>query len=152
MRRFQSPPASSAGILHRRTIADRARSRIEEFEIRGSAEQRSRELSGGNQQKVVLARELSADARLVVAEQPTRGVDVASAQFIYRQLLRQRDEGNAVMVVSVDLDELLTLADRISVIYGGRLISTWRRDDYDVPAMAEAMTGASEPTDPGSPS
>jgi len=152
MRRFQSPPASSAGILHRRTIADRARSRIEEFEIRGSAEQRSRELSGGNQQKVVLARELSGDARLVVAEQPTRGVDVASAQFIYRQLLRQRDEGNAVMVVSVDLDELLTLADRISVIYGGRLISTWRRDDFDVPAMAEAMTGASEATDPGSPS
>lgn len=142
MRRFQSAPASRRGVLRRRVLAERARKRIEEFEIRGSLGQRSRELSGGNQQKVVLARELSSGARLVVAEQPTRGVDVASAQFIYGQLLRQRSQGTSVLVISVDLDELLALADRISVIYGGRSMGTWPRAKFDLAAIAEAMTGA----------
>lgn len=145
MRRFQRAPASRRGILQRATMGKLATARIEEYQIRGSAEQRSHELSGGNQQKLVLARELSADAQLVVAEQPTRGVDVASAQFIYRQLLSQRDDGKSVVVVSVDLDELLVLADTISVMYGGRVMGTWSRDDFDVPAMAGAMTGAGTP-------
>lgn len=142
MRQFQALPVSRAGILRRTAMKENAQRRIAEFEIKGSGDQRSRELSGGNQQKVVLARELSGDARLVVAEQPTRGVDIASAQFIYQQLLKQRDDGKSVLVVSVDLDELLTLADRISVIYGGRIMGTWRRDDFDVSALAAAMTGA----------
>jgi simple sugar transport system ATP-binding protein len=146
MRRFQRPPASRWGVLRWAGIRARSQRSIDAFEILGRTDQPCRELSGGNQQKVVLARELDGGARLVVAEQPTRGVDVASAQFIYAQLLRERDQGNAVVVVSVDLDELLAIADRISVLYGGRLVGTWERAAFDVAAMAEGMTGAATPS------
>jgi len=149
-RRFQSSSESRWGIVNRRRMAARAAKAIAEFEIRGKAEQRARELSGGNQQKVVVARELGSQAHLVVAEQPTRGVDVASAQFIYDQLLQQRDDQRAVVVVSVDLDELLLLCDTISVMYGGRVAGTWQRGDFDTGVMAAAMTGARTATEQAS--
>lgn len=139
MRRLRS--VSRYGLLHRRRIRDLAQHMVANFQIRGRIERPTRELSGGNQQKVVLARELSGEAELIIAEQPTRGVDVASAQFIYSQLLRQRDAGKAVVVISVDLDELLNLADHISVIYGGRIVGSWPRASFDVQTMAERMTG-----------
>ena len=80
-----------------------------------------RSLSGGNKQKVIVARELTQDAQLVVAAQPTRGVDVGSIEFIHRQLVDQRDAGVAVLLVSAELDEVLSLADRVAVIYEGRI-------------------------------
>ena len=80
-----------------------------------------RALSGGNKQKVIVARELTQGARLVIAAQPTRGVDVGSIEFIHRQLVDQRDAGVAVLLVSAELDEVLSLADRVAVIYEGRI-------------------------------
>ena len=79
-------------------------------------------LSGGNQQKVVVARELSRDLRLLVAAQPTRGVDVGSIEFIHKQVVATRDSGIPVLVVSTELDEVVALADRIMVLYRGRIV------------------------------
>ena len=79
-------------------------------------------LSGGNQQKVVIAREFSRDLRLLVLDQPTRGLDVGSIEFIHRQTIAKRDAGTAILLVSAELDEILELSDRIAVIYRGRLV------------------------------
>ncbi len=104
-------------------VSDNARSRIEEFDIRaGGPESTAGSLSGGNQQKVVLARELSRPLRLLIASQPTRGLDVGSIEFVHSRIVRERDNGTAVVIVSTELDEVVALADRIAVMYAGRVV------------------------------
>ncbi len=80
-------------------------------------------LSGGNQQKVIVAREFSRDLKLLVADQPTRGIDVGSIEFIHKQIVAKRDAGTAVLLVSAELDEIMELSDRIGVMYRGRLVA-----------------------------
>ena len=107
-------------VAHRDEFADGA---IREFDIRTpSRETPAGQLSGGNQQKVVLARELSRDLRLLVAAQPTRGVDVGSIEFIHERIIAARDAGVPVLIVSTELDEVYALADRIAVMYRGRIV------------------------------
>jgi simple sugar transport system ATP-binding protein len=84
-------------------------------------------LSGGNQQKLIVAREMSADPKLLLASQPTRGVDIGATEFIYRRLVQARGEGRAVLLVSADLDEVMALSDRIGVMYRGRVIQEFDR-------------------------
>jgi simple sugar transport system ATP-binding protein len=79
-------------------------------------------LSGGNQQKVVVARELSRDVKLLIAAQPTRGVDVGSIEFIHERIMEERDSGRAIVLISTELDEVLSLADRIAVMYRGKIV------------------------------
>lgn len=99
-----------------------AAERIEEFDIRtGSAQAPVSTLSGGNQQKVVLAREMSRSLELLVVAQPTRGVDVGSQEFVHQRIIAERDRGAAVVLVSTELDEVRGLADRIVVLYRGRI-------------------------------
>ena len=81
-------------------------------------------LSGGNQQKMIVAREFSRKPRLLIASQPTRGIDVGSIEFIHQRIIEQRDEGAAVLLVSAELDEIMALSDRIAVMYKGRIIDT----------------------------
>jgi simple sugar transport system ATP-binding protein len=81
-------------------------------------------LSGGNQQKVVVAREFSRPLKLLIASQPTRGVDVGSIEFIHKRIIAERDQGTAVVIVSTELDEIFALADRIAVMYDGRIVAT----------------------------
>ena len=122
--RSESPPFVRAGNLQRGTLADFAdarRSRSSTSAPRASTTHVQR-LSGGNQQKVVLARELSRDLRLFVAAQPTRGVDVGSIEFIHKRIVAARDSGVPVIVVSTELDEVAALADRIMVMYRGRIV------------------------------
>ena len=96
---------------------------VEQFDVRTpSASTLASKLSGGNQQKVVVARELSKDAPLLIASQPTRGVDVGSIEFIHEQIVAQRDEGKAVVLISTELDEVISLADRIAVMYRGKIV------------------------------
>jgi ABC-type uncharacterized transport system ATPase subunit len=96
---------------------------IAEFDIRTpSAETFAKQLSGGNQQKVVVARELSRELKVLVASQPTRGVDVGSIEFIHEQIIAARDAGKSVLIISTELDEVLALADRIAVMYRGRIV------------------------------
>ena len=83
---------------------------------------RAATLSGGNQQKVVIAREFARDLRLLVLDQPTRGLDVGSIEFIHRQAIAKRDAGTAILLISAELDEILELSDRIAVIYRGKLV------------------------------
>ncbi|CAH0213308.1 ABC transporter ATP-binding protein [Microbacterium sp. Bi128] len=121
--RADGAPFVKGGTLQLSTLADFAREKVTEFDVRTpSIETPVGRLSGGNQQKVVLARELSRDLRLFVAAQPTRGVDVGSIEFIHKRVIETRDAGVPVIVVSTELDEVTALADRIMVMYRGRVV------------------------------
>jgi simple sugar transport system ATP-binding protein len=116
-------PFSHGGALAMATIAEHATTQVEQFDVRtGSIEAPMSSLSGGNQQKVVLARELSRELRLLLASQPTRGVDVGSIEFIHERIVAERDKGTPVIIVSTELDEVTALADRIAVMYRGRFV------------------------------
>ncbi|MER7267960.1 ABC transporter ATP-binding protein [Micromonospora carbonacea] len=120
---YDRPPFGKGLSLQPDAIASSARERIEQFDVRTpSADAPVGTLSGGNQQKVIVARELSRPLKLFIAAQPTRGVDVGSIEFIHSRVIRERDVGTAVLVVSSELDEVIGLADRIAVMYRGRVI------------------------------
>ena len=121
--RTNSAPFVKGGSVQLRTRDEFAREKVDEFDIRTqSIETHAGRLSGGNQQKVVLARELSRDLRALVASQPTRGVDVGSIEFIHKRIVATRDAGVPVVVVATELDEAVALADRILVMYRGRIV------------------------------
>ena len=104
-------------------LIERARRLIKEFDVRGGGPQtHASALSGGNQQKVILAREIDRDPTVLIAAQPTRGLDVGAIEFVHRRLVEERDEGRGVLLVSLELDEVLSLADRILVIYEGEIV------------------------------
>jgi simple sugar transport system ATP-binding protein len=123
---YHRPPYSRFGVINRGAIAKRAAKLIPEFDVRAtSATAHVSTLSGGNQQKVIIAREFSQDELvLLVADQPTRGLDVGSIEFIHKQIVARRDEGTAVLLVSAELDEIMELSDRIGVMFRGRLVAT----------------------------
>jgi simple sugar transport system ATP-binding protein len=117
------PPFASGAALRPAAIRENATARVAEFDVRtSSVDAPASTLSGGNQQKVVLARELSRPLRLFLASQPTRGVDVGATEFIHKRIVEVRDKGLPVVIVSSELDEVLALADRIAVMYRGRVI------------------------------
>jgi general nucleoside transport system ATP-binding protein len=116
-------PNSKWGWLFPRRLVERAQGLIKDFDIRGGGPRAHAEtLSGGNQQKVVVAREVARDPRVLVAAQPTRGLDVGAIEYVHRRLVTERDRGRAILLVSLELDEVLSLADRILVIYEGRIV------------------------------
>ena len=116
-------PAASRGQLNRSYISENATTLVKEFDVRTqSIEANSSSLSGGNKQKVVLARELSREVKLVVAAQPTRGLDVGSIEFVHEKLLAERANKKAILLISSELDEVMELADRIAVIYKGEIV------------------------------
>jgi simple sugar transport system ATP-binding protein len=108
-----------------KVIEDRARDLVKVFDVRTpSIETPVKSLSGGNQQKVIIARELSRPVALLIASQPTRGLDVGSIEFIHHRIVEARDKGAAVLLISAELDEIMSLSDRIAVIYKGRILKT----------------------------
>ena len=116
---------------------------LEEYEVRPRApEAIVGRLSGGNQQKLVIAREFERQPRLLIAAQPTRGVDVGAIESIHRRIFRARDEGAGILLVSSELDEILTLSDRILVMYGGRIVAQFARGQAGEQALGLAMGGA----------
>jgi simple sugar transport system ATP-binding protein len=122
---YDRPPYGNAFRLDPAAITASARERVSQFDIRtSSAEAPVSTLSGGNQQKVVVAREMSRPLRLFIASQPTRGVDVGSIEFIHERIVHERDAGTAVLMVSSELDEVVGLADRVAVMYRGRILAT----------------------------
>ena len=106
----------------------------------GGPTTRGGSLSGGNQQKVVVAREVSRDPQVLIAAQPTRGLDVGAIEFVHRRLVEQRDAGKAVLLVSLELEEILSLSDRILVLYEGRLVAEFP-PDVSEEEVGIAMTG-----------
>jgi len=138
---FDKAPYSRLGWLHPRRIVGAARKLLQQFDVRGGSPQtRASALSGGNQQKVVLAREMSRDPRVLIAAQPTRGLDVGAIEFVHRRLIEARDAGEAVLLVSLELEEVLSLADRILVIYEGQIVAEYGPDVTEE-ELGIAMTG-----------
>jgi general nucleoside transport system ATP-binding protein len=138
---FRTPPESRFGWLFPRRLVERARRLLKEFDVRGGGPQTpAAALSGGNQQKVVVAREVSRDPRVLVAAQPTRGLDVGAIEFVHRRLVTERDEGRAIMLVSFELEEILSLSDRILVVYEGRIVGEYP-PDVSEEDLGFAMTG-----------
>jgi simple sugar transport system ATP-binding protein len=120
---YRKPPMSIRGILNLRAMLNRARRLLQEFDVRGGTPATpAAALSGGNQQKVVLAREIDGDPKVLIAAQPTRGLDVGAIEFVHRRLVEQRDAGRAILLVSLELEEILSLSDRILVIYEGHIV------------------------------
>jgi simple sugar transport system ATP-binding protein len=119
---------------------------VDEYDVRTlSVQAPTSTLSGGNQQKAVVARELSSEPRLLIAAQPTRGVDVGATELIHRRIVSARDSGAAVLLVSSELDELLALSDQIAVIYRGRIVATMDAADADRDSLGLLIAGASVP-------
>ena len=120
---YDHPPASRFGWLYPKRLIEKAAKLIREFDVRGGGPQtRAAGLSGGNQQKVILAREIDRNPKVLIAAQPTRGLDVGAIEFVHRRLVEERDEGRAVLLVSLELEEILSLSDRILVIFEGEIV------------------------------
>jgi general nucleoside transport system ATP-binding protein len=146
---YDRPPFASGLALRLGTIRETAASRASEFDIRTpSISAPVGTLSGGNQQKVILAREVGRDVRLLLASQPTRGLDVGSIEFVHRRIIEQRDKGVAVVLVSSELDEIYALADRIAVMYEGK-ITGFRPPDVPVEELGLLMAGGAGPPSAG---
>ena len=126
---YREEPDSKHGWLFPKRLTARARNLLKEFDVRGGGpETRAGALSGGNQQKVIVAREVSRDPSVLVAAQPTRGLDVGAIEFVHRRLVEERDEGRGILLVSFELDEILSLSDRILVIYEGNIVAEYGPD------------------------
>jgi simple sugar transport system ATP-binding protein len=138
----ERPPFSRGGVLDFHRIMANARNLIPRFDIRPRrADVPVGTLSGGNQQKCVLAREFSEDPRFLIASQPTRGLDVGAIEFVHKSLVEKRDQGVAVLLVSAELDEIMALSDRIAVIYEGEIMGTFEAGAVDEDRLGLLMTG-----------
>lgn len=143
--RFRERPFSRFGLLDRNAIREFCQTKIAEFKIKAAGTQvRTGTLSGGNLQKALLARELAWDPLILLAAQPTRGLDVGATQFVHRLFLERQAAGRAVLLISEDLEELFALSDRIAVMYEGRIVATVPRAEATVQRIGLMMAGARE--------
>lgn len=142
LRNYYKPPFAQGINLDYRKVHAHARELIEEFDVRTPSENVPvRSLSGGNQQKVVVARELSGEPQLLIASQPTRGLDVGAIEFVHRRLLAQRDQGKAILLISLELEEVMSLSDRILVIYEGQIVGEMTPDEATEGELGLLMAG-----------
>jgi simple sugar transport system ATP-binding protein len=138
-------PYSVRGLMNKGAIESHARTLVQDYDIKvGGLSEPVRSMSGGNLQKVILARELSGEPSVVVAAQPTRGLDVGAMEYIHRQILAQKERGAAVLLVSDDLDEVFNLSDRILVMYEGRLVGEAAADPSNREQVGLWMSGVLE--------
>ena len=139
---YAKSPDAKWGWLFPNRIVQRARRLIREFDVRGGgALSRAGTLSGGNQQKVVAAREIARDPKVLIAAQPTRGLDVGAIEFLHRRLIEERGEGRAILLVSLELDEILSLSDRILVLYEGEIVGEHGADVSEEEIGLEMLGG-----------
>ena len=139
---MRSRPIAKWGWLFPRRLVERARTLIREFDVRGGGPlTRAGALSGGNQQKVVAAREIARDPKVLIAAQPTRGLDVGAIEFLHRRLVEERGEGRAILLVSLELDEILSLSDRILVLYEGEIVGEHGADVTEEEIGLEMLGG-----------
>ncbi len=139
---YGKAPFAKRGILQQEAIQGYARKLVKDFDVRPDDESyKAGSLSGGNQQKVIIAREVSNDPEVLIAAQPTRGLDVGAIEYVQRALIRQRDKGKAVLLVSLELDEVMNVSDRIAVIYEGRIVGILDAKDADENQLGLMMAG-----------
>ncbi len=140
---YYRPPFSQRGVLQQQAIDENARRLIAAYDVRTpSPYVPAGKLSGGNQQKVIVARELSRDIKLLVASQPTRGLDVGSIEYIHKEIVAMRDRGVAVLLISAELDEILALSDRIAVMYRGKIVAVVNNGDLTREQLGLLMAGS----------
>ncbi|WP_069800118.1 ABC transporter ATP-binding protein [Tepidibacillus sp. HK-1] len=139
---YHKEPFAKKGILNHDKIKEFAKELIEKFDIRPTDENaKARSLSGGNQQKVIIAREVTNDPDLLIAAQPTRGLDVGAIEYVHKALVEQRDKNKAVLLVSLELDEVMNVSDRIAVIYEGKIVGIVDAKEADENTLGLMMAG-----------
>ena len=145
---YRKPPFSKGIVLNFPKIQENAQKLIGEFDVRPAdcARTEARALSGGNQQKVIIAREVTNDPDLLIAVQPTRGLDVGAIEFVHKSLVEQRDHGKAVLLISLELDEVMDLSDRINVLYNGRIVGEMDAAGADEKEIGLLMAGGGNQT------
>jgi simple sugar transport system ATP-binding protein len=142
---YANPPDAKWGWIFPKRFVERARTLIKEFDVRGGGPMTpAGALSGGNQQKVIAAREISRDPKVLIAAQPTRGLDVGAIEFVHRRLVEEREEGRAILLVSLELEEILSLADRIIVLYEGRIVGEHGADVTEEEIGIEMLGGGKQ--------
>jgi len=144
LQNYYLPPFSKHGVLDYTTINTYAKTLIDEFDVRTVNEVVSaKSLSGGNQQKAVIAREVSRDPELLIVANPTRGLDVGAIEFIHKRLIEQRNKYKAVLLISFELDEILNISDKIAVIHDGKIVGTVRPEETTEQELGLLMAGSS---------
>ncbi|QKS70666.1 ABC transporter ATP-binding protein [Paenalkalicoccus suaedae] len=142
---YYQKPYTNNGILNYNKIYEKAKALIEEFDVRTPNEKTpARALSGGNQQKAIIAREIDRSPDLLIAAQPTRGLDVGAIEFIHKKLVEERDKGRAVLLISLELDEILNVSDKIAVIYEGTIVAIVDAKETNEQELGLLMAGGSK--------
>lgn len=148
LRDYDSPPYSKFTFLNKKLMKQRAEKAIEDYKIKTSGTSKGdtvvRLMSGGNQQKIIVAREVSENAKLVIASQPTRGLDIGATEFVRQVLMNHRNKGGSVLLISADLEEILALSDRIAVMFGGRIMGVLDRENVSMEKIGLMMGGIAE--------
>ena len=144
LQRYFHQPFQHSGFLKYDKIYEYADSLIEKFDIRSGQGSRTvtRSMSGGNQQKAIVAREIDRNPDLLIAVQPTRGLDVGAIEYIHHKLVEERDQGKAILLVSLELDEVMNLSDRILVIYEGEIVASLDPKTVTVQELGLYMAGS----------
>ncbi|WOC31689.1 MULTISPECIES: ABC transporter ATP-binding protein [Caproicibacterium] len=137
---------SKKGLLNREAILDFTNSLIQDYDVRPEdcAEQPARGLSGGNQQKVIIGREVANEPDLLIAVQPTRGLDVGAIEYVHQTLIRERDRGRAILLISLELDEIMSVSDTIAVLYKGQIAGSFRQGEVDEKTIGLLMAGGKQ--------
>ncbi len=144
MQTYYEPRFQKFGLIKFNSVREYARKLIKQYDIRSPKDEDSvvRNMSGGNQQKLIIARELDRDPEIVLAVQPTRGLDVGATEYIHKQLMAQRNEGKAVLLISLELDEVMNVSDRILVIYEGEIVGELNPKEITVSELGLYMAGS----------
>lgn len=142
---YNSKKFSKKGFLNRAAISEFTRKLIQDYDVRPSDCENSKAvgLSGGNQQKIIIGREIANDPSLLIAVQPTRGLDVGAIEYVHKMLVRERDKGKAILLISLELDEVMSVADTISVIYDGSIVKSFSQGEVDEQTLGLYMAGGS---------
>jgi len=143
---YYRPPFSNRGILDKEAIRENAERLIQQFDVRSGEGglTPARSMSGGNQQKAIIAREIDRSPAVLVVAQPTRGLDVGAVEYIHKRLLAERDSGKSILMISLDLDEILNMSDRIAVIFEGEIVGLLAAEETDENELGLLMAGARE--------
>ncbi len=146
LKKYRTPEFGSRGILDRARMREFTKGLIEHFDIRPAdcVDERAAGLSGGNQQKVIIAREVSERPDVLIAVQPTRGLDVGAIEYVQKALIAERDRGAAILLISLELDEVMNVSDTIDVIYDGRITATFKQGEVDEKRIGLYMAGGEE--------
>lgn len=144
LKKYYTKEYEDKGFINFQKCNEYADKLIKEYDIRSGQGRKTicRSMSGGNQQKAIIAREVDLDPEILIAVQPTRGLDVGAIEYIHKQLIRERDKGKAILLISLELDEVMNLSDRILVIYEGKIVANLKPDDVSVQELGLYMAGS----------